>query len=222
MLFFWIFLYGLLYTLAEAVTPLAGNSPWLTPLTMLGYLLILLFRLAYTKQLNVMGLSFVQLQTKTDIVYLLPLLILPALNIYSSASRPPSPYVLLMFSVCFAEELLFRGYLLSGLVHYLGKWGIVCTALLFSLLHSVNLFSAMEPSYVLAQMLLAFFVGIYFSLICIYFKSLYPCIAAHFLTNITAQSDGFPTCYYLILIAVLSSFGFFLYFKISSALEDTT
>lgn len=222
MVFFWVFLYGLLYTLAETAAPLVNNSPWLTPLTMLSYLLVLLFRLFYTKQLKIMGLSFVQLQIKTDIVYLLPLLILPALNFCSSASRPSSPYVLLMFSVCFAEELLFRGYLLSGFMHRIGKRGIFCAALIFSLMHSVNFFSGAAFSYVLMQMFLSFLYGIYYGLIRIYFKSLYPCIAAHFFTNITALSNNFIPRYYLILIVVMSCFGYFLYSKISSELEDVT
>ena len=220
MLFFWILLYGLLYSAAEAATPMAGNWPWLTPLAMLGYILILLSRVVYTKQRKNMGLTRVHLSAKTDCFYLIPLLILPLLNLSGRTFWNPPHYILLMFSVCFAEELLFRGYLLSVLVRCHGKWGIFLSSLVFSLLHCVNLLSGTSLTYVLAQMLLAFFIGVYYSLIRIYFKSLYPCIAAHFLTNITAYSSSTIPGHYLLLTAVLGCFGSVLFSKISSDLED--
>ena len=220
MFFFWVFLYGLLYSAAEAAAPLTGNSPWLTPLAMLGYILLLFCWLIRTKRLSCMGLSPIRLRSGRDLLYLIPLILLPVLNLTGIMAPPPLHYILLMFCVCVAEELLFRGCLLSVLIRRLGKWGILWASLAFSLMHGVNLLSGVPLSYVLMQMLLAFFAGIYYSLTRIYFKSLYPCIAAHFLTNITANTGFVISEYYPVLIAVLSCSGLVLYSKISFKLED--
>ena len=217
---FWIFLYGLLYSLSETVASLYVDSVWLTPLTMLAYILLLLRWLTGTGKLTRMGLSRIHLSKTADLLYLIPLLLLPALNLPGMTAPVPLHYMLLMFCVCFAEELMFRGCLLSVLLRHLGKWGILCAALAFSLMHSVNLFSGAPASYVLVQMLLAFFSGVYYSLIRIHFKSLYPCIFSHFLTNITASTHYFIPGYYPILIAVLICSGLVLYFNISFQSED--
>lgn len=219
-LFFWVFLYGFSYSLAETVTHFTGGSLWVTPLTMLGYCLLLFFWLIHTNRAAAIGLSPVRLHAKTDLIYLIPLLILPVLNLSGTAPMNPPHYTLLMISVCFAEELLFRGFLLSFLIRHLGRWGIFCSALAFSLLHCVNFFSDMPASYVLIQILLALFVGIYYSLVRLCCKSLYPCIIAHFLTNITASADAISLTYTSFHIVTLTICGFVLYFKISSELED--
>lgn len=220
MLFFWVFLYGFLYSLAETAAHFAGGSPWVTPLTMLGYLLLLFSWLIRSNRTSEPGLSPVRLRTKADLIFLIPLLILPVLNLSGSVSVCPPHYILLMFSVCCVEEIMFRGVLLSFLIHHLGRWGILCAAFAFSILHCVNFFSDIPFSYVLVQILLAFFVGIYYNLIRLYCRSLYPCIAAHFLTNITASTEAVSPPYTILHIVILTGCGFILYSKISSELED--
>ena len=220
MLIFWVFLYGLSYLLAESVSSAAGNCLWLTPLVMLGYIVILFTWLTYTNQAGKLGLSSIQLHTQTDFIYFIPLLAIPVQNLLSGSALISSHSILLMFSVCCAEEVMFRGFLLPFLCRHLGLWGILCAALAFSCLHSVNLFSGLLPSYVLIQMCLAFFIAIYYSLIRLYYKSLYPCIAAHFLTNITASSNSLYFEYCLLHIIILICCEIVLYSKISSKLED--
>ena len=220
MIFFWILLYGLLYMAAEAAAPLAGYWPWLIPLVMLGYILMLLCYLVHTGQQKTVGLSAMQRMTGLGFLHWIPMLLFPVMNLSGAASVEPLHGILLMFCVSFAEEILFRGYFLSTLVCRYGKWGILYTSLLFALMHSVNILSGMPPFYVLMQVILAFFVGVYYSLSRIYFRSLYPSVIAHFLTNITAHSGDIIIGNCLILIVVLSCCGWILYSKISSDLED--
>ena len=220
MLFLWIFFYGLVYSLAEAVTPFAGNSPWLTPLCMLGYILFLLRQLVRAKKMETVGLCPMQVSETSDILYLLPLLILPAMNLYSGGTLAPLRDILLMLCISVAEELLFRGYLLSVFFRRLGFWGIPGSALVFALAHCANLLSGAPVFYILVQIQLAFFAGSYYSLVRMRFQSLLPCIAAHFLTNITAGSGIVLPNQYLIPIALFCIFGSGLFSKLSSELED--
>lgn len=220
MLFFWVFFYGLVYSLAEAVTPFLGNSPWLTPLCMLGYVLVLLRKLARAKQTEAVGLCAMEISETADVLYLLPLLILPAMNLYTGGTVAPLRDILLMICISIAEEMLFRGYILSAFVRRLGFWGIPGSALIFALTHCANLLSGAPVFYVLTQMQLAFFAGTYYSLVKLRFRSLLPCIAAHFLTNITAGSGNVLPNQYLIPIALFCGFGSGLFSKLSSELED--
>lgn len=220
MLIFWVFLYGLTYLLADSVSTAAGNCLWITPLVMLGYIVILFIWLIYTNQARKLGLSPIRLHTQADVIYFIPLLVIPAMNLSSGSALLSAHSILLMFSICCAEELMFRGFLLSFLCRHLGKSGILCAAFAFSFLHSVNLLSGAPISYVLMQMCLAFFIAIYYSLTRLYYKSLYPCIAAHFFTNITASSNSISFEHCLLHIIILICCEIVLYSKISSKLED--
>jgi len=78
---------------------------------------------------------------------------------------PPDLLSLIVFSVIVilvigtSEEILFRGFMQKGLVRSLGtKWGIIVTAIIFSLIHLMGIFlTALESSfYFIVSFLLSF------------------------------------------------------------------
>lgn len=188
MLFLWIILYGLLYCLSEAAAPMLNAAAWLTPITMVIYIGLLLLWVCRTGQQQAAGLVFFRLR-KGDLPVFLPLMVLPLCNLVTTGNPAISLFsMLLTLCTCTAEELFFRGFLLSFLRKKVGLQSVLIAALTFSLFHSVNIFSGWDIPSVLMQMLLAFSAGIYYCLIRISCGSLIPCIAAHFLTNLTAGS----------------------------------
>lgn len=188
MLFLWILLYGLIFSLSEYAAALFNAQAWMTAMTMTVYIILLLCWICRTGQRQAVGLVFPCIQVK-DAVWLLPLIVLPLGNRVATGSQDFSVYsVLLTLCICMAEELFFRGFLLSFLQSRLGLRGVFTAALIFALFHGVNLLSGWNPQYVIIQIFLAFSVGMYLSVLRLFCGSLVPGIAAHFLTNLTAGS----------------------------------
>lgn len=186
MFFFWLILYGAVYALSDAAAAVLNNSVWLSPLAMTFFICFLVSWVWLTGQRMAIGLTL-PCPGKKELLFLLPLLLFPLYNLF--LTRPVSmsfSSLLLMLCICMSEELLFHGYLLSILSRRLGCRSIVIVSLTFSLFHFSNLLSGWPLDYVALQFVSAFAVSLYFCMIRLRFRSIIPCILAHFLTNITA------------------------------------
>lgn len=216
MVFLWIALYGLVYTLAGLIPRQA--HPWFQPLMMLCYLGLLLYRIFCTGLDAALGLCLPQRSRRRR---LLPLLMLPCYHLFAEQSGfCMLPEMLLMVSTCAVEELFFRGFLLRTLRRYGTRPAVFISSAAFALCHMANLAAGAAPFDVLAQVLCAFFVGICYSVIALQTGSLLWGYAAHLLTNITAPTIPLAPSFRLWLcIAGYCVYGIFLYKSISEEEE---
>lgn len=190
-LLFWAILYGIVYFLSAQLGALFHAELWLTPVAMFSYGLTLVFIIFRTGFHEEFGLT--PLPPRRKWYWFLPLVLMPLLNVTLSEPAMPSAFnILFTLGTCTAEELLFRGFLLNRFLPFGKVRSILLSSSLFALLHSANLFSGENEHLTAVQILLAFVCGIYYCTIRIYAGSVYPCIAAHFLTNITAGTAAAP------------------------------
>ncbi len=123
-----------------------------------------------------------------DVLYFLPLLVFPISNIFLIKFTFDAHFILLTLGVCVVEEIFFRGFLLKFLYKRWGSIGIICQAIIFALIHFVNLFNGVDIIFVISQVVSAFCVGICFGGVVIKYCSLLPSILAHIAINITGSS----------------------------------
>ena len=93
----------------------------------------------------------------------------------------------MMAFVGFAEELIFRGFLFKAML----KGGSVKTAIIissvtFGLGHILNLFIGQDLVETLIQMVFAVIVGFVFTMVFYKGGSLWPCILAHSVIDVTS------------------------------------
>lgn len=207
MVFLWIAAYGLTYVLSSRLFQF--KSPWGVPIAMAAYTGALLLWLFRTGQAHSLGLCSAR---PVPPVFSFMLLLLPVCNLLTAGGFSIGlPNILLMMSVCAAEEICFRGFLLRHLIRYGVLPAVFISSGAFALFHLVNLLGGSSPAYICMQVLCAFTVGICYSAVAIRSGSLLPGFFAHFLTNITAAPVSAGAVPWLFLcIAVYGGFDFFL------------
>ncbi len=191
MIFFFIILYGLLLGAGDLLAHLSPIVPLLTALGVLVYCRLMLAWVKRSGQSAEIGLVLPDIKGAGDCALLLPLLLLPVLNIFLfGLTLPTLSSVLLMFGVSVAEEVFFRGFLLRFLGS-LGRYGApLMASFFFGLFHFINLAGGADPVYTVLQAFCAFGTGLAFCGVRRRFKSLVPSIAAHFLINLTGAASS--------------------------------
>ena len=143
-------------------------------------------------------------------LWFIPLWIISSTNIWIGISPDyPMPGLLyaavMMAFVGFAEELIFRGFLFKAML----KGGSVKTAIIissvtFGLGHILNLFIGQDLVETLIQMVFAVIVGFVFTMVFYKGGSLWPCILAHSVIDVTSVfcSGEYPVLEWIVHIAV--------------------
>ena len=98
-------------------------------------------------------------------------------------------FVISMVCVGFLEEIIFRGFLFTGISKTNVKEAIIISSLTFGIGHIVNLFNGKAIVATLCQIMFAIAVG--FTLVVIFYKgkSLFPCIVFHSLNNSLSEFE---------------------------------
>lgn len=105
-------------------------------------------------------------------------------------------FTLTTFLLAASEEISFRGLILNALFEkygdtYKGTWkSIILSSFLFALVHFAN-FVYVQPSAVLAQVISAFFAGLYFGAIFFNSRNLFSCIIIHYILDWLALFVGY-------------------------------
>lgn len=193
MVFLWVALYGLTYAISDMIPQGADTANWIPPLAMILYAGLLILWICRTGQAGHIGLCAMRHFPPGEYLSLLPLLSLPLCNLLAAEEyRFRFSSAVLMLSVSATEEIFFRGFLLRFFTKRSKLSGIFLTSGIFALFHCVNLFHAAGLPYTLMQVLFAFAAGICYGAVTIRCGSLFPCIFAHFLTNITGTGNSLP------------------------------
>lgn len=92
--------------------------------------------------------------------------------------------------VGFAEELMFRGVVLGGFVRVMPRaLAVLCSAVVFALLHSVNMLAGLSFMDMLFQLLASFIMGLFLALIYLRVRSIFPLMVVHWLWDFSVMSD---------------------------------
>lgn len=185
MLFFWLLLYGLLYTVSSQIHIIFHLKSEFTGWVMLGYLLCLLAWIYKTGSARNLGLTIPAMEKPGAYGNLAFLCVLPVYNILmSSGWEADLSQMLLMLAAAVCEELFFRGFLFHSLlkktVH--GAW---ITSCVFALAHGVNYLHTGDRMITTLQILCAFAASLHYCASTIYYRSITPAIAAHILVNLS-------------------------------------
>ena len=108
-----------------------------------------------------------------------------------------------------SEELMYRGIVLVGLMKEYGDLkAVIISAVLFSLLHSVNTLGGFDTISVLLQLLTTFVYGIFAACMYLQIKSVLPLMLTHALWDTLIMSKNFiyhnPHIILLMLLVELS------------------
>lgn len=184
----WVVLYGLTYICAEKLSQELPDSIWIIPSAMLLYTLTILLWICRTGRSQMIRFHMPPPLSPEKWFHILPLFFLPGYNLLVSEGLTVYlPAVVLILSTSVVEELFFRGFLLYYLSKNSKNAGIYLTSIFFSILHLVNLTQGIDLAYTSIQVICAFASGLCYSSVTMITNSLFPCIVAHFLTNITAS-----------------------------------
>ena len=195
MVYLWVALYGLTHMCAEKLSQAMPGAFLLVPSAMLLYTLMLILWICRTGRAQIIGLRIPTRCSAGKWVNLVPLFLLAGYNLLTADGFVPDlPTVALMLSAAVTEEIFFRGFLLQYIAQRSKTSGIYLSSILFSILHMTNLTQGIDPAYALMQVICAFACGLCYSSAAISIGSLLPCIAAHFLTNITSDPQSPQSC----------------------------
>lgn len=126
-----------------------------------------------------------------NMLYYLPLLLISTSNLWLGVRMNLTPaelgfHILLMLSVGFLEELIFRGFLFKALRKKNLKTAVIVSSLTFGVGHIINFFNGSGMSFkaVLLQIVLAVLIGFLYVMVYLRSGSLIPCILSHQTINI--------------------------------------
>ena len=169
---------------------LGDDSPILmTGLLILCVLLFLCVRITGT--MGYYGLNGWAKNSKT-MLWFIPLWIISSINFWVGISPDyPMPGLLyasvMMTFVGFAEELIFRGFLFKAILKDSSvKKAVILSSVTFGIGHILNLFIGQDLVETLAQIVFAVAVGFVFTMVFYKGGSLWPCILAHSLIDVTS------------------------------------
>ena len=163
--------------------------------------------------------------------FLVPLL--PVFENVSAGVNVTSLYDAALFFVLalvvgFFEESYFRGLMLRPIA-LLGKWrAAIITAVVFGLMHSLNLLSGFNPQVVFVQMSYASAIGFTYAALVLRTGMIWPLMLLHFLTDFTgfmalgqlmqAQTGSVSIVVSAIYVVVFVGYGIFLLWRIKPVL----
>ena len=87
--------------------------------------------------------------------------------------------------VGFAEEILFRSFLMKAIINKSATAAIIISSIVFGIIHIFNLFYGANTITTLAQVIYATALGLMFSIFFYKTNNIIPCIICHGIINMT-------------------------------------
>lgn len=216
----WLMIYLLLNTITGNLAGSLGLEPYLV--SSLPNLLLSVVCLYYLMRSNIaadIGLLTKSTEKSKTMLFYLPLLIIPFLNLFYGINIDLSPTqilaILAMYiGVGFMEEIIFRGLMFKALSQ---KWNhyavVIFISLTFAFGHAVSIV-AIDQSVgdTVLQIINAFVVGFLFTIVVIASGNLTICIITHILYNFMADiSLVGSTDIEIIIISFIMTLLYFVY-----------
>ncbi len=190
MIFIWIALYGAVHIASDVVEKSFFHAGGFRSVVLLVYAAALLFWCYRAKKAEQAGLGLFHPHGIGGVLLALPLFSLALCNVLLFGVRVPGLFsVMLCLGASVAEEVFFRGFLYSRLAEH-NKHAELLSAAVFAVFHLINTLNGTALTYLFFQVLCAFCAGLAFSCARKKYGSIYVCIAAHFIINLSARADS--------------------------------
>ena len=223
----WIVAYCVLMSVGDSISESVSISKSVTlpiALTMSAVLLIFIKRNGLG---NEYGLCKSQVPARKMLFYI-PLIILPAVNIFSAITPSLSVietilYAFTMLCVGFLEEIIFRGLLFKSMAENGIKSAVIVSSITFGMGHIINLINGSGAELLPNILQVTYATAAGFMLVMIFHKtgSLIPCILFHGIFNalsvfadesVLSLNQQIISCVYLVVIS--GGYGVYIALKV--------
>ena len=224
MVIIWILLFGIIFLLSNFLSKTIGVENVITAPALLIFITLLVLLIIQSKHNDEIKIKKIKIQL-FDLTYIAPLFCFTIINLIFVDFKFNFLSILLMFSVCAMEEIVFRGFLLTYFSKKYSKFSTYISATIFALIHFVNIFSGLDLMFVTIQVICAFSVGLSYNALTQKFDSIVIPYIIHLITNITAIGTlKNPNYIYYICLAVcfIINIGCFIYLNIKSKNKSNT
>lgn len=186
---FWAYLYLLICTITGKIIECFEVPYFIKTISIVFYVIGLLWWTKRQKKYNDLRLNINNNFLSQKMIKLLPLLMLPIVNIAVYGIKLEFCNTVTMLCVAMIEEIFFRGFLQRFFEKKSLAVAIYLTNIIFALLHIINYVLIKDTALMPMQILAAFCVGTCFSVVTMKYDSIIPCIFFHFLINVTGNND---------------------------------
>lgn len=189
----WILLYILVVNMGDGLSAQTGVSNSMTSLLLVGFSAVLLLYLKNNGWFKRYGIRRITSNDLTKALFYAPLVLLALIQFVggidtSLSAQEISTFCLLMVSVGFIEEIIFRGFLFEGIRSQSGlNRAILISGITFGIGHIVNLLRGYAYAELMGQIIVATVIGIVLALLAAITKNLVPGILFHIVFNISGS-----------------------------------
>ncbi len=179
-----------LVNLAIKLSSVINKPNSVNALTGIVFLIGIIVYLKKKKLLSYYGINNLKELEYKNLLFCLPMIIIALGNlrygIHINNSWEQIVYISLeALGVGFAEEILFRSFLMKAIINKSATAAIIISSIVFGIIHIFNLFYGADTITTLAQVIYATALGLMFSMFFYKTNNILPCVICHSLINMT-------------------------------------
>ena len=182
--------YFALDNLANKLSSVINTPNSINALTGIVFMIGIILYLKKKKLLSYYGINNLKELEYKNLIFCLPMIIIALGNlrygIHINNSWEQIVYISLeALGVGFAEEILFRSFLMKAIINKSATAAIIISSIVFGIIHIFNLFYGADTITTLAQVIYATALGLMFSMFFYKTNNIVPCVICHSLINMT-------------------------------------
>lgn len=182
--------YFALVNLANKLSYAINTPNSINALTEIVFLIGIILYLKKKKLLSYYGINNLKELEYKNLIFCLPMIIIALGNlrygIHINNSWEQIAYISLeALGVGFAEEILFRSFLMKAIINKSATAAIIISSTVFGIIHIFNLLYGADTIATLAQVVYATALGLMFSMFFYKTNNIVPCVICHSLINMT-------------------------------------
>ena len=183
--------YFALDNLANKLSSVINTPNSINALTGIIFMIGIVLCLKKKKLLSYYGINSLKELEYKNLIFCLPMIIIALGNlrygIHINDSWDQIVYISLeALGVGFAEEILFRGFLMKAIMNKSATAAIIVSSTVFGIIHIFNLLYGADTVATLAQVVYATALGLMFSVFFYKTNNIVPCVICHSIINMTS------------------------------------
>lgn len=183
-------IYFALVNLAIKLSSVINKPNSINALTEIVFLIGIILYLKKKKLLSYYGINNLKGLEYKNLLFCLPMIIIALVNlrygIHINNSWEQIVYLSLeALGVGFAEEILFRSFLMKAIMNKSATAAIIVSSTVFGIIHIFNLLYGADTVATLAQVVYATALGLMFSMFFYKTNNIVPCVICHSIINMT-------------------------------------
>lgn len=185
-----ICVYFALVNLANKLSSVINTPNSINALTGIVFMIGIILCLKKKKLLSYYGINNLKELEYKNLIFCLPMIIIALGNlrygIHINNSWDQIVYISLeALGVGFAEEILFRSFLMKAIINKSATAAIIISSTVFGIIHIFNLLYSADTIATLAQVVYATALGLMFSMFFYKTNNIVPCVICHSSINMT-------------------------------------